>query len=112
MQRTESLYLLTFSFIANDVSKGTYGIVKVRTTFAGAYTILTSTAFLHAGLMNSRQEGRYTKLRSRRVPEDLSILSNILGIPKEVCIAIGLRCRLVTEILTDDKPSEVSSGSL
>lgn len=68
---------------SNDVSKGTYGIVKVRTTFAGAYTILTSSAFLHAGLMNSRREGRYTRLRSRTAPEDMSILSNILGIPQE-----------------------------
>jgi len=52
---------------------------------AGAYTILTSTAFLHAGLMNSRKEGRYTNLRGRRAPEDLSILSSILGISQEVC---------------------------
>jgi len=69
--------------VSNDVSKGSYGIVKVRTTFAGAFTILTSTAFLHAGLINSRKEGRYTNLRARTARADLSILSSILGIPQE-----------------------------
>lgn len=80
-----SVHLLTFGFLANDVSKSSHGIARVRTTFAGAFTILTSTAFLHAGFMNSRREGRYTNLRARRAPEDLSILSSILGISHEVC---------------------------
>jgi len=69
--------------VSNDVSKSSYGIARVRTTFAGAFTILTSTAFLHAGFMNSRREGRYVNLRARAAPEDLSILSSILGISHE-----------------------------
>lgn len=69
--------------LSNDVSKGSYGIAKVRTTFAGAFTILTSTAYLHAGLMSSRRDGRYTRFRPRTAPEDMSILSNILGISRE-----------------------------
>jgi non-canonical poly(A) RNA polymerase PAPD5/7 len=83
-EHTRYTRLLTFNFAANDVSKGTYGIAKVRTTLAGGFTILTSTAFLHAGLMKSRREGRYVNLRPRRAPEDLSILSSILGISQEV----------------------------
>lgn len=89
---------MTFIFAANDVSRGTYGIAKVRTTFAGAYTILTSSAFLHAGLINSRREGRYTRLRSRTAPGDMSILSNILGISQEVGLDFTLRTDFVAEI--------------
>lgn len=73
--------------------------MKVRTTFAGAYTILTSTAFLHAGLINSRREGRYTNLRARTAPADLSILSSILGIPQEVCSYLVSSSRAITEAL-------------
>lgn len=89
---------LTLNFAANDVSKGTYGIVKVRTTLAGAFTILTSTAFLHAGLMRSRREGRYVNIRSRTAPEDLSILSSILGISQEVSPHTASPCGFVVEI--------------
>jgi len=103
---------MTFIFAANDVSKGTYGIVKVRTTFAGAYTILTSSAFLHAGLMNSRREGRYTRLRSRTAPEDMSILSNILGISQEVGLDFAHRTDLSLRYQADDKSPETTTGGL
>ena len=73
--------------------------MKVRTTFAGAYSILTSTAFLHAGLINSRREGRYTNLRARTAPADLSILSSILGIPQEVRPCLTPSSGLVAETL-------------
>src|ERR1700753_763040 len=96
---TRSVHSFTLYFAANDVSKGSYGIVKVRTTFAGAYTILTSSAFLHAGLMNSRREGRYTNLRLRTAPEDLTILSSILGISQEVCPFLMPPYGSVTETL-------------
>jgi DNA polymerase sigma len=104
--------LLTFYSAANDVSKGSYGIVKVRTTFAGAFTILTSTAFLHAGLMNSRREGRYTNLRARTAPEDLSILSSILGISQEVRPYLILHYGLPLRFCADDSSSEGDPGGL
>ncbi|EDR03218.1 uncharacterized protein LACBIDRAFT_142837, partial [Laccaria bicolor S238N-H82] len=36
---------------SNDISKGSYGFHKVRTAFAGAHGILTSTAYLRAGMI-------------------------------------------------------------
>jgi non-canonical poly(A) RNA polymerase PAPD5/7 len=71
-------------FLANDISKGSYGLPKVRATFAGAFRILTSTAYLHAGIISSRREGRAVHLRPRSEPEDMSILSSVMGITQEV----------------------------
>ncbi|KAF9242103.1 hypothetical protein BU15DRAFT_87016 [Melanogaster broomeanus] len=54
----------------NDISKGSYGINKVRQTLAGAYGIMQAT-------------GRSHPLRKETNPEDLSILSSILGVTQE-----------------------------
>ena len=70
--------------LANDISKGSYGFQKVRTTFAGAYGILTSTAYLHAGILSAHREGRAVHLRNRGEPEKTSILSSVMGITQEV----------------------------
>lgn len=56
----------------------------MRTAFAGAYGILTSTAYFRAGILSSRQHGRTVHLSSRDEPEDLSILSTVMGITQEV----------------------------
>ncbi|KAI6036025.1 hypothetical protein BKA83DRAFT_117132 [Pisolithus microcarpus] len=68
----------------NDISKGSYGIAKVRQTFAGAYEIMQATVFLRAGILDSRREGRDYPLRRQYDPGDLSILSGILGVTREV----------------------------
>lgn len=68
---------------SNDISRGSYGFQKVRTTFAGAYGILTSSAYLHAGILSARREGRTAHLRSRSEPEEMSILSSVMGITQE-----------------------------
>ncbi|KAF5372800.1 hypothetical protein D9757_011118 [Collybiopsis confluens] len=44
--------------ISNDISSGSYGFPKVRTTFAGAYHILTTTAYSKAGVLSARRDGR------------------------------------------------------
>ncbi|KAH0826966.1 hypothetical protein J3R83DRAFT_4625 [Lanmaoa asiatica] len=67
----------------NDISKGSYGINKVRKTLAGAYGIMQVTAFLRAGILSSRREGRSYRLRVVTNPEDMSILSSILGVTQE-----------------------------
>ncbi|KAF9218364.1 hypothetical protein BS17DRAFT_742293 [Gyrodon lividus] len=67
----------------NDISKGSYGINKVRQTLAGAYGIMQATAFLRAGILSSRREGRSYSLRKETNPEDMSILSSILGVTQE-----------------------------
>ncbi|KAI6139581.1 hypothetical protein BKA82DRAFT_4223326 [Pisolithus tinctorius] len=67
----------------NDISKGSYGIAKVRQTFAGAHEIMLANAFHQAGILNSRRERRDIPLRPHRDPGDLSILSKILGVTQE-----------------------------
>ncbi|KAF8838345.1 hypothetical protein BDN67DRAFT_933948 [Paxillus ammoniavirescens] len=76
---------------ANDISKGSYGINKVRQTLAGAYGIMQAAAFLRAGILSSRREGHSYPLRKGTNPEDMSILSSILGVTQET---INNRCLL------------------
>ncbi|KAG1734310.1 hypothetical protein EDB19DRAFT_1639124 [Suillus lakei] len=68
---------------SNDISKGSYGIAKVRQTLAGAHGIMTSMSFLRAGILGARREGRTYPLRRHGEPEDMSILSSILGVTQE-----------------------------
>ena len=70
---------------ANDISRGSFAIQKVRTTFAGAHGILTAAAYLRAGMMRSHQNGRHFSLRGLYNSEDASILARILGVTQEVC---------------------------
>ncbi|OAX37121.1 Nucleotidyltransferase [Rhizopogon vinicolor AM-OR11-026] len=72
---------------SNDISKGSYGIGKVRQTLAGAHGIMTSMAFLRAGILSARREGRTYPLRRYEEPEDMSILSSILGVTQEVWLS-------------------------
>jgi len=72
--------------LANDISSGSFGFPKVRTAFAGAYQILTSIAYLQTAACNSRQQGRDIQLRQEFHPEDMSILSSVMGVTQEVCV--------------------------
>jgi non-canonical poly(A) RNA polymerase PAPD5/7 len=72
-------------FAANDISRGSFGIAKVRTTLAGAYGILSATTYLRAGVLEARREGRLFKLRHKYHSEELSILSTVVGVTLEVC---------------------------
>lgn len=45
---------------------------------------MQATAFLRAGILSSRREGRSYRLRMVTNPEDMSILSSILGVTQEV----------------------------
>ncbi|KXN91438.1 Poly(A) RNA polymerase cid14 [Leucoagaricus sp. SymC.cos] len=78
----------------NDISSGSFGFPKVRTTLAGAHGILTSTAYLRAATINSKRQGRNFQLRKEFHPEDMSILSGVMGVTQE---AINHR-RLVKEV--------------
>ncbi|KAH6902452.1 hypothetical protein BKA70DRAFT_1306935 [Coprinopsis sp. MPI-PUGE-AT-0042] len=68
---------------SNDISKGSYGFHKVKTALAGAHSILTSTAYLRAGIINARRNGQSIHLRNRYETDDLSILSTVMGITQE-----------------------------
>lgn len=70
--------------LANDISRGSYNIAKVRTTFAGAFSIMTSKAYNHANIISARRERRYVHLQSRSDPEELSILGSVMGVTQEV----------------------------
>ncbi|KAI0306661.1 hypothetical protein B0F90DRAFT_1808312 [Multifurca ochricompacta] len=79
---------------ANDISKGSYNIARVRQTFAGAHGIMTAAAYLKAGILNSRRSGRFVQLRGHVDPPDLSILSSVLGVTQETIN----RRRIVQEV--------------
>ncbi|PBK78829.1 hypothetical protein ARMSODRAFT_902418 [Armillaria solidipes] len=68
---------------SNDISVGSFAFNKVKTTFAGAFNILASAAYLKAGIINSRRSGNTVHLRDRFDPADLSVLSAILSITQE-----------------------------
>lgn len=85
--------------ISNDISKGSFAINQVRQTFAGAFEILKTAAYLRATIISARQQHRTVSLRSgsaheRLVPEEMSILSGVMGITQET---INHR-RLVQEV--------------
>lgn len=82
---------------SNDISKGSFGFHKVRTAFSGAHSILTATAYIRAGMLHSRRNGRSVHLRDHYEPDDLSILSTVMGITQET---INHR-RLVQELYDD-----------
>ncbi len=77
--------------LGNDISKGSFAINQVRQTFAGAFEILKTAAYLRATIISARQQHRTVSLRSgsaheRLVPEEMSILSGVMGITQEVRI--------------------------
>ena len=73
---------------ANDISRGTFGIAKVRTTFAGAFSIMTAKAYNHANMISARRDRRYVQLQTRTDPEALSILASVMGVTQEVRILV------------------------
>ncbi|RDB22215.1 Poly(A) RNA polymerase cid14 [Hypsizygus marmoreus] len=68
---------------SNDISRGSYGFQKVRATFAGAHSILASTAYMYAGIISSRRSGHAIHLRGPDEPDEWSILASVMGITQE-----------------------------
>ncbi|KAI0080501.1 hypothetical protein K474DRAFT_1615191 [Panus rudis PR-1116 ss-1] len=68
---------------SNDISRGTYNILKVRTTLAGAHGIMTAAAYLQAGYMSARRSGRTVRLRDWSDPHERSVLSSVMGVTQE-----------------------------
>ncbi|TFK46660.1 Nucleotidyltransferase, partial [Heliocybe sulcata] len=68
---------------SNDISKGSYGINRVKTTLAGAHGIMRAQAYLRAGMISSRKENRTVRLHDNVDPEEMSILSSVLGVTQE-----------------------------
>lgn len=78
------LAILTMLNLANDISRGSYGIAKVRTTLAGAHGIMTAAAYSRAEIVSARRDGRYVNLRRTSHPEDMSILASVMGVTQDV----------------------------
>lgn len=72
--------------LANDISRGTYNIARVRQTLRGAFEIMTAAAYMHAGIISSRRDGRRIQLMARSHPEELSILASVMGVTQEVFV--------------------------
>ncbi|KAI0748435.1 hypothetical protein C8Q80DRAFT_1104159 [Daedaleopsis nitida] len=67
----------------NDISRGSYNFMRVRTTLAGAHGIMTAAAFAQASIISARREGRTVRLRPTTEPEDMSILASVMGVTQE-----------------------------
>ena len=67
--------------VDNDISGGSFGIRTVRAIFSGAYDMLSAKLFERSSQIASRKSGRK---REQWYPEDMSLLTTIMGITKEV----------------------------
>ena len=79
--------LPTDIIVANDISRNSYNILRVRKTLAGAHEVLTSSALLRARVLMSKVRGEYTNLRSKSDRTELdhsSILGSVVGVTQEV----------------------------
>ena len=64
----------------NDISKGSYNILNVRKTLAGAYDMLTSKLYQCASEIDAKRSGTYLRLRDSISDEERSILLSFMGI--------------------------------
>ncbi|EMD38132.1 hypothetical protein CERSUDRAFT_49354 [Gelatoporia subvermispora B] len=97
---------------SNDISRGSYGIMKVRATLAGAHNIMLAAAYVQAGILSARREGRYVNLRDISSSEEMSILASVMGVTQEVCDTRVRLCFSQPNVCAaaDDQPSPNGSG--
>ncbi|KAL5511272.1 hypothetical protein ACEPAH_4487 [Sanghuangporus vaninii] len=73
--------------ISNDISKGSFGIKKVKQTFAGAYEMMLSSLYVSADILSACHGSRTVDLRRgstfSRSSDEMSVLSSILGVDQE-----------------------------
>ena len=67
--------------VDNDISGGSFGIRTVRAIFSGAYDMLSAKLFERSSQIVAKKTGRS---RDHYQPEDMSLLTTIMGITKEV----------------------------
>lgn len=80
-------YVSYYRFTANDISRGSFAIAKVRTTLAGAFAMLTSTAYQRKEEISARRDRRHYPLHGKKDPESMSILSTVMGVTQEVSVS-------------------------
>lgn len=88
---------------ANDVSKNSFNITRIRKVMAGAHEVLTAAALTRSRILISKARGEYTSLRSshNRTREDdhQSILGSVMGVTQEV-IEFVMGCALACLIFS------------
>lgn len=104
--------LLITSRTANDISRGSYNIAKVRMTLAGAHGIMTTAAYLQAGWISARRDRRRVRLADDFNAEELSILAKVMGVTQEVSRIVMFPSWLAHPHATDNKPSTACARSL
>ncbi|KAF7979571.1 hypothetical protein HWV62_41856 [Athelia sp. TMB] len=82
---------------SNDISRGSFAVAKVRSTFAGAFQILASAAVNRASILRNTRDGNSFIFQGYEHPEEGSILSAIIGVTQET---INHR-RLIQEVYDD-----------
>lgn len=70
--------------IENDISGGSFGIRTVRAIFSGAYDMLSAKLFERSSQILAKKSGR---TKGDWQPEDMSLLTTIMGITKEVTLS-------------------------
>lgn len=71
---------------ANDISKNSFNMFRVRKTLAGAHEILSATAFMRGRILTAKERGEYINLGGslRKTYDNPSILSSVMGVTQEV----------------------------
>jgi non-canonical poly(A) RNA polymerase PAPD5/7 len=70
---------------ANDISKSSFNIPRIRKTMAGAHEVLVAVALTRSRILISKARGEYTNLRGRAREDDAqSILGSVMGVTQEV----------------------------
>jgi hypothetical protein len=85
---TEVFNCQTDLVLANDISRSSFNIPRIRRTMAGAHEVLTAVALTRSRILISKAQGEYTNLRGSRngTHEDdhQSILGSVMGVTQEV----------------------------
>ena len=104
-------------FGGNDISKGSFAVNNVRQTFSGAFEILKTASYVRASIVAARQQNRMVSLRPSKphgglVPEEMSILSSVMGITQEVSLVAVFRYCRCLPFEKVNQPSTAYRGGL
>jgi non-canonical poly(A) RNA polymerase PAPD5/7 len=81
------------SVLANDVAAGSRGIVRVRQTLAGAFGMLITTLHQRAATLDAKRRRLYHRIKEGSDdPQNMSILSSIMGVTQTVSLIALLFC--------------------
>jgi hypothetical protein len=97
--------------IANDVSRGSYNMGKIRTTLSGGHSALSTIMFERNDQLNAKRQNRYVKLRKPDPvleSDAMSILGSILNVSQEVSLCLSIRLDFADAALDNQPPTNGS----